>query len=218
MAEGWVDPSGREGDTIPPRSRGFTRLVLGVLFGVAFLDVLLHVLGMSGTRGFRHLGVAAALLILGAIAWEPVARHSGRMDKPTILAWLGFPLASLLALASIPFLAMSLFPGLEGTIFRAEARVDEASGALELVFPLPVASGGINLKLGLAEVPDSYVRAHADAFRWTGPTTLRVDLPRVLRDLATRRPAEIEINAIAGAPFFRYETGDAVPEQKVPLR
>jgi len=182
------------------------------------LDGFLFGLGMVDSRSFRHLGVAALLALAGSVAWEPVARQGVGTEQRRLLAWVGFPIAMLCALATIPFLAMSVHPGLEGWIFRVEARVDEPAGAMELSFPLPVAPAGINLRLGPLELPDAYVRKNLDAFRWTSPRVLRVDMARVLKDLAARRPSEVEINTVPGTPPFRYESGDLVPEQKVPLR
>ncbi len=199
--------------------RAYTKLLAGAVAAVTLLDLILLALGSISASGFRHLGTAAVLAALGALAWEPVAWSAGQARRPHALAWIGFPLAALLALAAIPFLAMSAYPPLEGMIFRVEARADEATGTMEVKFPLPVRPGAVNLVLGDLQVPGEYVRRNPGAFHWPSERVLRVELRRVLRDLGTeRRPLTIDINGIPGLSLIRFASGEPVPKQRVALK
>jgi len=207
MAEGRVAPS--------PHT--YTKVVLSAVLFVALLDLLFLGLGFVGVRAFRHLTVAALLAVLGALAWEPVARIKAGSRAPAI-AWVLFPAAMLLALASLPFLAMSIYPPLEGMLFRVEARVSEATGTIEVSFPQPVQPDGVNLRFDRTEISNTDVRRNPQAFRWKTPQVLAIDMQHMLEVLAVRRPIALEINTVPGVTPFRYQSGEPVPEQRLALK
>ena len=111
---------------ITPSRRTYTKVVLGAVVVVMLLDLLLLALDFVSARAFRHLAVAAILAVGGALLWEPVARIKPGQAALT-LAWIAFPSSMLLALATMPFLAMSVFPPLEGILFRVEAQINETT-------------------------------------------------------------------------------------------
>jgi hypothetical protein len=124
----------------------------------------------------------------------------------------------LLALATLPFLAMSVFPPLEGILFRVEAHVREATGTIEVSFPRPIRPDGVNVRFDRKEISQANIRRHPQAFRWRNPQILEIDMRRLLEVLAVPRPTALEINTIPGVAPFRYQSGELVPEQRVALK
>jgi len=202
---------------VTPGRRTYTKVVLGAVLVVALLDLLLLGLGFVGARAFRHLAVAALLATLGALLWEPVARIRVSQGTP-ILAWVAFPASMLTALATLPFLAMSVFPPLEGILFRIEAHVSRSTSTIEVAFPRPVRPGNVNIRFDRKAISQADIRKQPQAFRWITPQVLEIDMERMLKVLAAPRPRTLEINTVPGMSPFRYQSGEAVPEQRVALK
>jgi len=202
---------------VAPSPRTYTKVVIGAVLVVTLLDLVLLGLGFVGARAFRHLSVAAILAVVGALAWEPVARIRAGHGVPT-LTWVAFPASMLLALATLPFLAMSVFPPLEGILFRVEAHVSEATGRIAVSFPRPVQPHGVNVRFDRKEISQADIRKYPQAFRWRNPQVLEIDMRRMLEVLAAPRPRALEINTVPGVTPFRYQSGELVPEQRVALK
>lgn len=205
-----------------PPIRRFGRLYTKALFSlvgtVGALNLFLVALGFAQWRSFGSWGNAVLLSVLGMLAWEVVER-STRAGRVSALAWGAFPVAIALGIATVIFLVLSACPSLEGWLFRAEARYDEATRTIRISFPLPVEKGGINLRLGVASINDSWARKRPEAFRWRDAQTLEINAPVVLNALGmARRPNRIDLNQVPNAPRFLYTTGDEVPEQTLDLR
>jgi hypothetical protein len=126
----------------------------------------------------------------------------------------------ILAAASLPFLAVAVYPPLREFILR-EGRVEaRTSGSvIEIGFPKPVAPGPVNLRIDGFDVPPGQAERAPGAVRWSGSRLLGVDMERISAELpgAPRRPATVFINAVRSVPRMRYETGDPVPRQRLLL-
>lgn len=208
--------------------RVYTKVLFGLVAGVALIDLALAGLGFLDRGAFRALGQGFVLILFGALAWEVVERHETGGGKLRFLAWFALPAAILLAFAALPFLALSVYPEL-GEFFtrqgRVEARMEEALGrlTLDILFPHAMEPAGLNLKLDSTPVPETYASEPAGgkapaAVRWLSPRTARIDLERIIQDLAIPRPRTVSINTLPLAPRFRFENGEAVPPQTVVLK
>ncbi len=205
-----------------PPTRRFGRLYTKALFSlvatVGALNLLLVALGFAQWSSFGSWGNAVLLSVLGMLAWEVVER-STRAGRASALAWGAFPVAMALGIVTVIFLLVSACPSLEGWLFRAEARYYGASQILRISFPLPVEKGGINLRLGVASINDSWARKRPEAFRWRDAQTLEIDAQVVLNAFGmSRRPNKIDLNQVPNAPRFLYTTRDEVPEQTLDIR
>jgi hypothetical protein len=94
------------------RRRGYTKALLSVLLFTAVLNLLLQGLGFVGLETLRPLGIGAACIVGGACLWEVVERGARGGGRPGPGAWLAFPMAMFLAVASLPFLGMAVYPPL----------------------------------------------------------------------------------------------------------
>ncbi len=219
MAEGQVEAgaSGAARSSVPAR-RFYTRILFTLVVSVGLFDLCLIGLGFADSSVLRHWGVAAGISVLGALAWELVVRSTGNNGVSPI-AWVAFPISITLGIAVLPFLVLSVCPGLEGWFFRAEARYDEASRTIRISFPLAVEKGGINARVGAVSIDDSWARKSPQAFRWPSDRMLEIDAEAVLKDFALpRRPSTIDLNCVLDSPRFRYTTGDDVPAQTIDLK
>lgn len=203
-------------------SRGYTKVLAALVILAASTSLLLSSLGFFDAVPLRDLGTGALLALLGALAWEVVARCGGHGGARGFAAWVAFPAAAALAIASLPFLALVVYPPLREFLIR-EGRVEatlRGNESLEILFPRPVAGDGINLRIEDTDIEPGYAASHPEVFRWQGPRTLSVDLGRLRRDLppVPVRPGAVRINGIPGAPRLRYEGGEAVPPQRALVR
>jgi hypothetical protein len=184
------------------------------------LNLLLQGLGFVGPETLRPLGIGAACIAAGAALWEIVERGA-RAGRPGAATWIAFPLAMFLAVASLPFLGMAVYPPLEDVILR-EGRLEArtAGSTLEIWFPRAVAPGPLNLRIDGFEVPAGQADRASSAVRWNGLVRLVIDMERLSADLpgAPRRPSSAAVNAVRGVPRMRYETGEPVPRQTLTLR
>lgn len=213
MAEGQIEGPDK-------RSRAYTKILLTVVGTVALSDLLSLGLGFLEWSAFQDWAKGAFMALLGALAWEVVERRTKQDGKLRAIAWFAFPLAILLAFASLPFLAMSVYPPLKDSLTssgRVEARILETTGILEIFFPRPVIQRDINLKLGSVDVTTDSVKENPDAFQWKSPRTLAVDWRRLLKG-SSPPSLTVGVNMIPRAPRFRYETHEEVPPQRVPVR
>jgi hypothetical protein len=201
--------------------RGFTRALAAIVLLAATASLLLRALGFFDASPLAHLGTGAILALLSALAWEAVARCGGKGGARGLAAWVAFPASMALAVASLPFLALAVYPPL-GEFLTREGRVEatlRGEEGMEILFPRAVAGDGINLRIEETDIDPAYAASHPETFRWMGPRALLVDLGRLRRDLpVAARPAAVRINGIHGAPRFRYETGEAVPPQRALVR
>jgi hypothetical protein len=203
-------------------SRGYTKVLAALVLLAALASLLLRALGFFDSVPFRDLGTGAALALVGALAWEVVERCGGKGGARGLVAWMAFPAAAALAIGSIPFLALSVYPPLREFLIR-EGRVEATIAgdeSLEVLFPRPIFGDGINLRIGETDIEPGYATSHPDVFRWRGPRILSVNLGRLHRDVppVPTRPGAVSINSIPGAPRFRYERGETVPPQRVIIR
>ena len=161
------------------------------------------------------------------VVWEVVERHERPGGGVHLSAWVALPLSVFLAFASIPFLAVSVYPPLERFITqrgRVEADLREVDGRLSLsiFFPHTMKKTGLNLTLDSRAVPAEYADAvgregGAALIRWESFQTLWLDLDAILNDLDLKRPGTLGVNTLPNAPKFTYQSGDPVPPQQVPI-
>ena len=202
------------------RRRGYTKALLSILLFAAVLNLLLQGLGFVSTRTLRPLGIGAGCILAGACFWEVVERGSGG-GRPSAGAWLAFPLAMFLAVASLPFLGMAVYPPLEDFILsegRIEART--SGSMIEIDFPRAVIPGPLNLRIDGLDLPPGLGERPSDPVRWNGAVRIRIDVERLSAELPgmPRRPSRAAVNAVLGVPRMRYDTGEPVPRQTLPLR
>jgi hypothetical protein len=205
----------------PPRRRLYTKVFFSLAAGVTLLDLLLLALGFAAAESFRPLGAGVLLIALGSLAWEVVERSQRAGGGAGTAAWIAFPVAILLAFASLPFLALSVYPPAADLLVPREevvARVDahEGSLALRIGFPRPMAAAGLNLKLDQHAVPPAYAeRTTTDGatpvVRWLDSRTVRIELGFLLAELAIAPPRSLELNALPNAPPFLYHDGEPFP-------
>jgi hypothetical protein len=202
------------------RRRGYTKALLSILLFAAILNLLLQGLGFVGLETLRPLGIGAACIVLGACLWEVVERGA-RGGRPSPGAWLAFPLAMFLAVASLPFLGMAVYPPLEDFILR-EGRIEArtSGSAIEIDFPRLVIPGPLNLRIDGVDLPPGLGERPSDPLRWSGARRIVIDLERLSAELpgTPRRPTRVAVNAVLGVPRMRYETGEPVPRQTLTLR
>lgn len=201
--------------------RGYTKVVLSLLGTAAVLNILLQGLGFVGLETLKPLGTGALLMAASAVVWEVIERRTRGEPRPGVLSWMAFPLAVFLAVAALPFLGMAIYPPLEEFLIaegRVEARMEGTT--LGIYFPRAVVPGPVNIRLDDVEVPPGHAERAGGPIRWSGRHKLSLDLERLAADLpgAPRRPSLAVINAMAGSPRMRYETGDPVPHQQVKVR
>ena len=202
------------------RRRGYTKALFSILLFTAVLNLLLQGLGFVGTETLRPLGIGAGCILAGACLWEIVERGA-RDGRPRLATWLAFPLAMLLAVASLPFLGMAVYPPLRDFILREgriEARISGSS--IEIDFPRAVLPGPLNLRIDGVDVPPGLAERASGAIRWDGPLRLVIDMERLGAELpeAPRRPSRAAVNSVRGVPRMRYETGEPVPRQTLTVR
>jgi hypothetical protein len=157
-------------------------------------------------------------------AWELVERGS-RRARPGLLAWLAFPVAWILGVGQMPFLALAVYPPL-GEFLARDGRVEALyierteGRRLEIRFPREIdrGRGANNLRLDDVPLPEDYQAAHADRFAWLGDRTLSIDIVAVLADLELRSASSVTINADLASVHFRYANGESVPHQRVEVR
>ena len=198
--------------------RAYTRILLTLVAGVAAYDLLLWGLALAGPRTWHHLAIGAALAAAGCVAWEPVARRVERDGVIQPLAWIAFPAAMLFGIAAVPFLAFSAYPALEGLVFRVEARIVAPGGDLEVSFPRPMEPWNVNLRIGPNPVAAAHLTGATPLVSWPSSQVLRIRLDELLDAEGWRPPGWIEINTVGELAPMRYEGGDPVPQQRVPLR
>ena len=172
-----------------------------------------------GPETLKPLGIGAACIALGACLWEIVERGAGG-DRPSLGAWLALPLAMFLAVASLPFLGMAVYPPLEEFILR-EGRIEARTqgGGIEIDFPRAVIPGPLNLRIDGVDIPPGLGERPSDPVRWSGPHRMLIDLERLSAELpgTPRRPSRAAVNAARGIPRMRYVTGEPVPRQTLSL-
>jgi hypothetical protein len=197
-------------------------VLAAVVLLAASMSFLLVALGFFEAAPLAELGAGALFALLSALAWEVAVRCGGKGGARGAAGWAAFPAAAALAIASLPFLALAVYPPL-GAFFTREGRVEASlrgEDGLEILFPRPVAGDGINLRIEDRDIEPAYAASHPEVFRWPGPRTLLVDIGRLRRDIpqVPARPGAVRVNGIPGAPRFRYEGGEAVPPQRALVR
>ncbi len=220
-------------------SRLFSACLGALLVFAAIVGGLLYITGSGNDGVFLYLGLAAGCIVLASLAWEVVVRQAllrpGRSDTgitadprdsspgdgpPGLFAWVAFPVAIFLGLASLPFLALVVYPP-AAEYFTEPGRVTAASSRstsgllLDLDCPEPTTKQGENLRINGRPLPESYERDHPEVFEWRGTQTLSLRIEPLLRDLGLERIERIGINQLAGVPRFTYLSGLTVPQQRV---
>ena len=225
-------------------SRLFSACLGALLVFAAIVGGLLHLTGAANDGVFLYLGLAAGCIVLASLAWEVVVRQAliragpsdtGPLDTgitadppdsspddgpPGVIAWMAFPVAIFLGLASLPLLALVVYPP-AAEYFTEPGRVTASisrstSGLLlDLDFPEPTTERGENLRINGQPLPEGYERDHPEVFVWRGAQTLSLHLEPLLRDLGIERIERIGINQLAGVPRFTYLSGVTVPQQRV---
>ena len=133
---------------------------------------------------------------------------------------MAFPVAIFLGLASLPFLALVVYPP-AAEYFTEPGRVTASISRsttgllLNLDFPAPTTERGENLRFNGQKLPEGYKRDHPEVFVWRGARTLSLHIEPLLRDLGLERIDRIGINQLAGVPRFTYLSGLTVPQQRV---
>ncbi len=234
--------AGQLGRTFP--SRLFSASLGVLLVFAAIVGGLLHLTGAANDGVFLYLGLAAGCIVLASLAWEVVVRQALRRAGPSdtgpsdtgftadppdsspgdgppgVIAWMAFPVAIFLGLASLPLLALVVYPP-AAEYFTEPGRVTasisrSASGLLlDLDCPEPTTERGENLRINGQPLPEGYERDHPEVFVWRGAQTLSLHLEPLLRDLGIERIERIGINQLAGVPRFTYLSGVTVPQQRV---
>ncbi len=214
-----------------PASLGALLVFAAVVGGILYLT------GSVPERIFVYLGLAAACVLVASLAWEIVVRevlaHEARSREegavgmaegpPGALAWVAFPVAIFLSLASLPFLVLVVYPPAEELFTesgRVTASVSRGSAGLllHLDFPEPTMQRGENLRINGTPLPQGYVRDHPEVFVWRGGQTLSLAVEPLLRDLRLERIDSVGINQLSGAPRFTYQSGRTVPQQRVMVK
>ncbi len=230
-------------------SRLFSACLGALLVFAAIVGGLLHLTGAANDDVFLYLGLAAGCIVLASLAWEVVVRQALRRAGPSdtgpsdtgpsdtgitadppdsspgdgppgVIAWMAFPVAIFLGLASLPLLALVVYPP-AAEYFTEPGRVTASisrstSGLLlDLDFPEPTTERGENLRINGQPLPEGYQRDHPDVFVWRGAQTLSLRLEPLLRDLGIERIERIGINQLAGVLRFTYLNGMTVPQQRV---
>ena len=196
----------------------------GVLLFTAVVGSLVYLAGWAPGRIFQYLGLAAVCIALASLAWEVVERRTTREDAaPGPAAWLAFPAAVCLGLASLPLLVLVFYPAAEEyftTSGRVTATISErATGSsLDLHFPEPTTERGENLRINARVLPDGYIRNHPEIFVWHSPRTLCFQIAPLLHDLGLERIETVGINLLHGVPRFTFQSGKTVPRQSVRVR
>ncbi len=225
-------------------SRLFSACLGALLVFAAIVGGLLHLTGAANDGVFLYLGLAAGCIVLASLAWEVVVRQAliragpsdtGPLDTgitadppdsspgdgpPGVLAWMAFPVAIFLGLASLPLLALVVYPPAAGYFTepgRVTASISRSTSGLllDLDFPEPTTERGENLRINGQPLPEGYERDHPEVFVWRGDRTLSLHIEPLLRDLGLERIERIGINQLAGVPRFTYLSGVTVPQQRV---
>lgn len=221
MAEGRIARDGTAPPGPPPPSPGagirvFQRLLLLLLAGAICLDLALLGLGFIGEESFPRLAWGGGLLLAACLAWEVVVA-SGRGGRQRAYGWVAFPVAFGCALASVPFLALSAFPALEGWIFRVEAYTSPDGRVLSISFPIEVVEGEPNLRIDGLPVAERDRPAPPGACRWTTPRTLEVDWRGIPGTRPGSVPRTVEVNTVPDLDRLHYATGGEIPAQTVQI-